>query len=83
LATLAERPSLVENLFVTKDFKQNGAYRMKINKNGVWQELTIDDYMPCALDGDPLFTRTHGNELWVLLLEKAYAKLHGGFGYIA
>jgi hypothetical protein len=38
---------------------------MKINKNGVWQELTIDDYMPCALDGDPLFTRTHGNELWV------------------
>jgi hypothetical protein len=56
---------------------------MKINKNGVWQELTIDDYMPCALDGSPLFTRTHGNELWVLLLEKAYAKLHGGFGFIA
>ena len=56
---------------------------MKINKNGVWHELTIDDYMPCALDGAPLFTRTHGNELWVQLLEKAYAKLHGGYGFIA
>ena len=36
LATLAERPSLVDNLFVTKEYKENGAYRMKINKNGVW-----------------------------------------------
>jgi calpain-15 len=52
---------------------------MRINKNGVWNDLTIDDYMPCHLDGPPLFTRSHGNELWVLLLEKAYAKLHGSF----
>jgi calpain-15 len=56
---------------------------MKINKNGVWTELTIDDYMPCSLEGPPLFTRSHGNELWVLLLEKAYAKLHGSFASIA
>lgn len=52
---------------------------MKLNKSGVWQELTIDDYMPCALEGQPLFTRTHGNELWVQLLEKAYAKVHGSY----
>jgi calpain-15 len=83
LATLAERPALVEKLFLTKEFKQNGAYRMKINKNGVWNELTIDDYMPCKLDGAPIFTRTHGNELWVLLLEKAYAKLHGSYSSLS
>ena len=47
LATLAERANLVEKLFVTKEYKQNGAYRMRINKSGVWHELTIDDYMPC------------------------------------
>ena len=56
---------------------------MRISKNGVWNELTIDDYMPCSLEGPPLFKRTHGNELWVLLLEKAYAKLHGSFMNIA
>jgi hypothetical protein len=47
LATLAERPHLVEKLFVTREYKTNGAYRMRVNKSGVWNELTIDDYMPC------------------------------------
>ncbi len=51
MATLAERPHLVDRLFETKEYKVNGAYRMKINKSGVWHELTIDDYMPCALEG--------------------------------
>jgi hypothetical protein len=65
LATLAERANLVERLFLTKEYKVNGVYRLKVNKSGVWNEVTIDDYMPCALEGMPLFTRTHGNELWV------------------
>ena len=79
MATLAERPALVEKLFVTREYKKNGAYRLKVNKSGVWQEVTVDDYMPCQLDGAPLFTRTHGNELWVQLLEKTYAKVHGSY----
>lgn len=52
---------------------------MRLNKSGVWTEVTIDDFMPCQLEGSPLYTRTNGNELWVQLLEKAYAKLHGGY----
>jgi hypothetical protein len=39
----------------------------------------VDDYFPCFPNGSPMFSRGHGNELWVLLLEKAYAKVHGSY----
>ena len=48
-------------------------------KNGEWQEVIIDDHFPCYPNGGPMFSRGNRHELWVLLLEKAYAKLHGGY----
>eukprot|EP00357_Protocruzia_adherens_P011223 CAMPEP_0115030694 /NCGR_PEP_ID=MMETSP0216-20121206/37993_1 /TAXON_ID=223996 /ORGANISM="Protocruzia adherens, Strain Boccale" /LENGTH=823 /DNA_ID=CAMNT_0002408007 /DNA_START=44 /DNA_END=2515 /DNA_ORIENTATION=+ len=79
LASLAERPALVERLFITKEYNQNGVYRVKLCKNGEWVSVTIDDFFPCYPKGSPIFSRAQGNELWVLLLEKAYAKLHGNY----
>jgi calpain-15 len=79
LASLAERPKLVENLFVTKTKNKEGVYRIKFCKNGEWVEVTVDDYFPCLPCSGPLFSRANGNEMWVLLLEKAYAKLHGNY----
>lgn len=38
----------------------------------------VDDYFPCQY-GSPCFTKAHGNELWVLILEKVWAKLHGSY----
>lgn len=52
---------------------------MRLCKNGEWTNVIIDDYFPCYPNGGPIFSRSNGNELWVLLLEKAYAKLHGGY----
>ena len=79
LSSLAERPELVERLFITKNYNEEGLYRIKICKNGDWQVVTVDDYFPCYPNGGPIFSRAAGNELWVLLLEKAYAKLHGNY----
>ena len=42
-------------------------------------EVTLDDYFPCLENGGPIFSRANGNELWVLLVEKACAKLHGNY----
>jgi len=80
LSSLAEMPRLVERLFVTQRYNEEGLYRVRVCKGGYWREVTIDDYFPCrAKDGLPIFSRAHGNELWVLLLEKAYAKVHGNY----
>ena len=43
----------------------------------------MDDYVPCLPDRNgqptPCFTRGVGNELWVIMVEKAWAKVHGSY----
>ena len=40
--------------------------------------VVIDDFIPCK-NKEPVFSSANGNELWVILLEKAWAKLHGSY----
>lgn len=47
LAILAERPALIERLFITKEINEFGIYRVKFCKNGEWVTVTVDDYFPC------------------------------------
>ena len=47
LASLAEMPYLVERLFITTRYNEEGLYRVKFCKNGDWIEVTVDDYFPC------------------------------------
>ena len=79
VSALAEMPQLVERLFLTKEYNEEGIYRIKVCKNGEWQEVVVDDFFPCLPNGGPIFSKGHGNELWVLLLEKAYSKVHGSY----
>ena len=46
--------------------------------NGVANEVFIDDNI-VSRHSEPVYSRAHGPELWVLLLEKAWAKIHGSF----
>ncbi len=40
----------------------------------------MDDWIPYEGHGKPAFATSHkGNELWVSILEKAHAKLHGSY----
>jgi len=58
LAILAERPALIERLFIAKDYNpKQGIYRVKICKNGEWVTVTVDDYIPCFPEGEPLFAK--------------------------
>lgn len=46
---------------------------------GEFTSVVVDDYIPVK-NGKPIFCRTQENELWAILLEKAFAKLHGNYG---
>ncbi|KAL4507217.1 hypothetical protein ABPG72_002010 [Tetrahymena utriculariae] len=82
LCCLAERPGLIERLFETKEVNQHGCYCVWLCHDGEWTQVVLDDFFPCFNDGGPAFSRSHDNELWALLLEKAYAKLFGAYDKI-
>ena len=79
VATLAEIPPLIDRLFISKEVNKVGVYRVRLCMNGEWVQVTVDDYFPCIPDGGPIFSKSSPNELWVLILEKAYAKSYGSY----
>jgi len=81
IACLAEFPALVEDLFPadSKKYNANGKYGVRICDTGNWETVVVDDLIPCYPDGGPMYAKGHGSELWVMLLEKAYAKMCGSY----
>jgi len=48
--------------------------------NGVFKLISVDDNFICYNENrGPAFSKANGPELWVLLAEKAYAKINGCF----
>ena len=78
LACLAEFGERITKLFASHIINEQGAYGVIVCKNGTRQLIIVDDYLPCK-NGKPCFSRSNGEELWVLILEKAWAKVHGSY----
>jgi len=85
MAAAADQAGLIENLFLSRERSLCGYYKLKlydIYSGGTprWRVVTIDDSIPVKKGTKtPLFAQPSGRELWVLLLEKAYAKLMGSY----
>ncbi|KAL8024927.1 putative WW domain, parvalbumin, EF-hand domain pair, peptidase C2, calpain family [Plasmopara halstedii] len=86
LSVVATRSDILEQNFWRKDlYKSRGLFVCRFMKNFVWNYILIDDRLPVFgfsdfKEGKPYFARCRNpNELWVSLLEKAYAKLHGSY----
>jgi hypothetical protein len=81
---LACYPEYIKRLFVSEKFALKGLYTLKFYKNGRWRYVHIDDRMPCRQSGTVNFCRNgNPNETFAMLIEKAYAKLHGCYEAIA
>ncbi|KRX08451.1 hypothetical protein PPERSA_12932 [Pseudocohnilembus persalinus] len=83
LSSMAEKPERILKLFITKIYNKFGVYCVKLCHNGKLKAITVDDKFPCHNKySGPAFSKANGNELWVLLLEKAYAKMYGSYSRI-
>lgn len=84
LAALAEQPETIQNCFLTDAFNPRGKYKFRL-----WDDVSkafvvvhVDDYIPVGSDGQPIFSHPKGNEMWVMLIEKAIAKMCGSYANI-
>ena len=44
--------------------------------NGILTPVVVDDWIPVTRSNRPAFSSNKDQEMWVILLEKAWAKLH-------
>jgi len=85
VACLCQFEGAIQNLFIDKQANPRGKYRLRLYdaRLGRWRRVTVDDRIPVReRTGAPVFSRPHGQELWVLLLEKAMAKHCGSYAAI-
>ncbi|KAK7369224.1 hypothetical protein VNO80_11259 [Phaseolus coccineus] len=72
--------SCISEVIITPEYNEEGIYTVRFCVQGEWIPVVVDDWIPCELPGKPAFaTSKKGYELWVSILEKAYAKLHGSY----
>ena len=80
MSAIAEYPSRLMKIFNTKESNPYGVYSVTLYSQGVPTEIIVDDHFPCYKNGGgPLFSKPKGEELWALILEKAWAKLFGNY----
>ena len=84
IGSLCRFPKLIERLFYTKEKTKQHEYGIYIFINGLWELVLIDDYFPYAGSYFKQFAfgSSRGNELWLSLLEKAWAKINGCYAKI-
>eukprot|EP00924_Labyrinthula_sp_SR-Ha-C_P013517 maker-scaffold_5-snap-gene-5.59-mRNA-1 protein AED:0.00 eAED:0.00 QI:257/1/1/1/1/1/3/207/532 len=91
LVCMAEFPSLVDKVFITREYSYRGKYKVRLYNDGKneWEYVTVDDFLPLKKtagkkagdleDTQFVFAEAQGNELWVAILEKAFAKFRGSY----
>jgi hypothetical protein len=78
---------LIENIFASRpdDFRKYGIYTCRFYVNGEWVEVITDTLIPCRRDNyngelKPVYGHSiHRNEMWISLVEKAFAKALGSY----
>lgn len=80
ICAMSRYPQLIYQIFRTWKIPKNGCYEVVLRLNGEWKIVLLDDKFPCdRKTRKPIFSKPHHNELWSMLLEKAWAKVNKGY----
>lgn len=81
--SLSKEPNMIYKLFKIKEINPKGFYEIILFIDGEYQIVIIDDYLPVLNDTNELcFSKSIKNEIWICLLEKAWAKINKGYANI-
>lgn len=81
ISSMSEFSNIVTQLFRTFSFPENGdPIEVCIRIEGKWTVICLDDkFMVNKENNIPIFSTSPTNNIWGLLLEKAWAKVCGGY----
>jgi calpain-15 len=86
LSALAETPENIKRIFAPESQKlcKQGIYCVIFYINGKRTPVLVDSLIPTLQNKqtgkfEPLSTTTTEDEIWAILVEKAWAKLHGSY----
>ena len=85
VASLCKFPSMIKQMFRQTTKNENGFYDISLFIDGKRQIIIVDDYLPAFKKYKPpkaCYAQSNKNEIWVMLLEKAWAKVNGGYANI-
>jgi hypothetical protein len=69
VAGLAEKPYRIKKIFPNCDINKNAIYMARLLHKGIYQEVVVDDYIPCTPKGEFYGAQPAcGNEIWVMIL---------------
>ena len=54
---IAERPKLLEDIMLTSNYSEEGAYQVRLCKDGNWQTVLVDDCFPCYKNKELVFSK--------------------------
>jgi len=88
LSCLGQYPQKLKSLFTANQLAEDGKYEVYLYnmETKEWETIVIDEFVPCNVSCGqprPAFARPLGEEIWVLLLEKAVAKFCGIYGALS